>query len=75
MTELERLAQRAGEVRARFAAFERASYGSEWSVQELLLGLMTDVGDLAAAVQRIEGRRPSSGTSEDRAALEHELAD
>ena len=75
MTPAERQADRARRVRERFAAFERSTYGSEWSVQELLLGLCTDVGDLAAAVQRFEGRRPTESSGDDRAAVEHELAD
>ncbi|MEM9606987.1 MAG: MazG nucleotide pyrophosphohydrolase domain-containing protein [Actinomycetota bacterium] len=73
--DLAELARRAADVREGFAEFERSTYGSEWSIQELLLGLVVDVGDLIGAVQRVEGRRPSSDGSADRSALEHELAD
>lgn len=50
---------RAVDVRRQFAEFERATYGQEWTSADLISGLMTDVGDLAAAVQRVEGIRPA----------------
>ncbi len=66
--------QRAVEVRAKFADFEQESYGQEWSTEDLVMGLMTDVGDLSAIVHRLEGRRPLRET-DPKEELEHELSD
>ena len=51
-----------------------SSYGREWSTADLVSGLVTDVGDLAAAIQRVEGLRPPRDTAplDD---LRHELGD
>ena len=65
---------RAVATRKQFAEFEVATYGAEWSTNDLLMGLMTDVGDLAAAVQRAEGRRPAGPTSS-ADELGHEISD
>jgi NTP pyrophosphatase (non-canonical NTP hydrolase) len=72
--DLEEMSERAGQVRRRFAEFETRTHGAEWTIDDLVLGLVTDVGDLAAAVQRVEGRRPGTGT-DPRHALRHELSD
>ena len=72
--DLEEMSERAGQVRRRFAEFETRTHGAEWTIDDLVLGLVTDVGDLAAAVQRVEGRRPDGGT-DPRHALRHELSD
>lgn len=65
---------RAVQLRERFAAFEQATYGQEWTTNDLVIGLVKDVGDLAEIVQRLEGKRPTRSTSP-RADLEHELGD
>lgn len=72
--DIEHMQQRAVEVRARFSTFEAATYGREWSTEDLVMGLMTDVGDLSAIVHRLEGRRPLRDT-DPKAELEHELSD
>lgn len=68
------MSARAGEIRARFAAFETRAHGREWSIEDLVLGLVKDVGDLAAAVQRMNGMRPA-GEDDPADALRHELGD
>jgi NTP pyrophosphatase (non-canonical NTP hydrolase) len=65
---------RAVNVRHRLANFERSTYGREWSTADLISGLMTDVGDLASAVQRVDGLRPV-GATEPLDELRHELGD
>jgi NTP pyrophosphatase (non-canonical NTP hydrolase) len=65
---------RAVQVRQRIASFERSTYGREWSTADLISGLMTDVGDLASAVQRVDGLRPA-GATEPLDELRHELGD
>ena len=72
--DIETMQQRALAVRARFAAFEKATYGREWTSADLVMGLMTDLGDLAAAVQRSEGLRPRR-SQDPTTELRHEISD
>ncbi len=59
-------------VRAKYAAVETERYGRPWSREEIMLGFVGDVGDLAQLVQGKEGVRPRDDLD---AALAHELAD
>ena len=70
--ELSELHDRARTVRALYAEHERRRYGRSWTDQELMLGFLGDVGDLAKLVQGRAGVRPHPDLDE---ALEHELAD
>ncbi|MGC4941719.1 MazG nucleotide pyrophosphohydrolase domain-containing protein [Kribbella sp. DT2] len=70
--EFSELVTRAREVRGKYAAMETARYGREWSREELMLGFLGDVGDLAKLVQGKEGVRPRDDLDE---AFAHELAD
>ena len=63
---------RARGVREQYAAMETARYGRQWSREEIMLGFLGDVGDLAKLVQGKEGVRPRDDLDE---ALAHELAD
>ena len=64
--------QRAREVRAQYAAWETATHGRAWTTEEIMLGFLGDVGDLAKLVQGKAGVRPREDLDE---ALGHELAD
>jgi NTP pyrophosphatase (non-canonical NTP hydrolase) len=64
--------QRALTIRSRFADYEIRNYGREWTTEELALGLMKDVGDLAVLVQASEGVRQVDDLDK---ALGHELSD
>ena len=66
------LLQRALAVRTLYAEFERRNYGSQWTTEELALGLVGDVGDLAKLILAREGRRHIPDAPEK---LAHELAD
>lgn len=59
-------------VRAQYAEFEAAQHGRSWTTEEIMLGFLGDVGDLAKLVQGKEGVRPREDLDE---ALAHELAD
>jgi NTP pyrophosphatase (non-canonical NTP hydrolase) len=72
--DIEEMSTRAMQIRRRFEQFEARSYGQTWSSDDLVLGFVKDVGDLAAAVQQVEGRRPS-GAADPHDALRHEIAD
>jgi NTP pyrophosphatase (non-canonical NTP hydrolase) len=59
-------------VRAHYSDLEIATYGRAWTREEIMLGFLGDVGDLAKLVQGKEGVRPRHDLD---AALAHELAD
>lgn len=61
------------ETRRLFEKYEEKSVGKKWGNEELLVGLITDVGDLARIVLAKEGYRSINGDVE--IALRHELAD
>lgn len=63
---------RARAVRAQYAEFEAAEHGRSWTTEEIMLGFLGDVGDLAKLVQGKAGVRPRDDLDE---ALAHELAD
>ncbi|TDU84332.1 MazG-like nucleotide pyrophosphohydrolase family protein [Kribbella voronezhensis] len=66
------MVQSAREVRQKYAGFEERRYGRSWTREELMLGFLGDVGDLAKLVQGKEGVRPRDDLDE---AFAHELAD
>jgi len=70
--EFQTLIDRAIEIRKRYEAKEKQLYGSAWTSEEIALGFVGDVGDLAKLIVAENGKRniPNS-----RAKLEHELAD
>ncbi len=59
-------------IRGKYAKLEKAQYGREWTGEELFLGFMKDVGDLAKLIQAKEGIRRVEDID---TALGHELAD
>lgn len=59
-------------VRARYAQVEADRYGRCWTSEEVMLGFLGDVGDLAKLVQGKAGVRPRDDLD---TALAHELAD
>src|ERR1700750_1566376 len=63
---------RALAIRGKFADYETRTYGREWTTEELTLGLMKDVGDLAMLVQASQGVRQVPDLEK---ALGHELSD
>ena len=70
--ELSDLQARARAVRALYAAHEKERHGRSWTTEEVFLGMLGDVGDLAKLVQGKAGVRPREDLDE---ALAHELAD
>jgi NTP pyrophosphatase (non-canonical NTP hydrolase) len=70
--EFSAVTQRARTIRGKLAAYEIRTYGREWTTEELALGLMKDVGDLALLVQASEGVRQVANLH---TALGHELSD
>jgi NTP pyrophosphatase (non-canonical NTP hydrolase) len=64
--------QRAVQVRQGYAELERKNYGRSWTNQEVVLGLVGDVGDLAKLVTAMEGMR---SVPDARQKLAHELSD
>ncbi|MDZ5662408.1 nucleotide pyrophosphohydrolase [Nocardioides sp. zg-1308] len=70
--EFDELQDLARGVRQKYAAREHENYGRTWSREEIMLGFLGDVGDLAKLVQGKEGVRPREDLDE---AFAHELAD
>lgn len=70
--DFQELSQRALTVRDQYRAFEQKEYGASWSPEELALGFVGDVGDLAKLVMAVNGRR---NIPDAREKLAHELAD
>jgi len=70
--EFQTILDRAIEIRKQYEAKEKQLYGSAWNSEEIALGFVGDVGDLAKLIIAENGKRniPDSKTK-----LEHELAD
>ena len=72
MPDFQHMIARAAKVRALYAAHETKTHGRAWTREELALGFVGDVGDLAKLVQAMEGVRTIPDA---KAKLAHELAD
>jgi NTP pyrophosphatase (non-canonical NTP hydrolase) len=70
--EFSEMQEQARAVRRRYAQEETRRYGRSWTNEEIMLGFLGDVGDLAKLVQGKAGVRPREDLDE---ALAHELAD
>ena len=70
--DFQQMQERAREIRTRYAEVEASTYGRSWTTEEIMLGFLGDVGDLAKLVQGKAGVRPREDLDE---ALAHELAD
>lgn len=64
--------QRAIEIRQHYSQLENQTIGRPWTAEEIALGFVGDVGDLAKLVMAVNGTRkiPDADTK-----LAHELAD
>jgi NTP pyrophosphatase (non-canonical NTP hydrolase) len=72
MSEFQHLAERAWRIRQLYAELETLKHGRSWTAEEVALGFVGDVGDLAKLVQAMEGVRAIPDAP---AKLAHELAD
>ncbi len=70
--DFQQMQDRARSIRAQYAEVEARTYGRSWTTEEIMLGFLGDVGDLAKLVQGKAGVRPREDLDE---ALAHELAD
>ena len=70
--EFQKLMQRAIEIRKQYEAKEKQLYGSSWTNEEIALGFVGDVGDLAKLIVAAGGKR---NIADSKAKLTHELAD
>jgi len=70
--ELQSIIDRAMTIRHLYEKRERQLYGSPWTSEEIALGFVGDVGDLAKLVIAENGKRNIPDSQEK---LEHELAD
>jgi len=70
--QFEELVLRARALRGKYAELERRRYGTAWTAEELALGFVGDVGDLAKLVVSAAGKRDIPDAQQK---LAHELAD
>ena len=70
--EFQKVVDRAMAIRRLYEAKEIQLYGSPWTSEEIALGFVGDVGDLAKLINAENGKRNISNSHEK---LEHELAD
>ena len=63
---------RAMAIRKQYELKEKQLYGSAWTSEEIALGFVGDVGDLAKLIIAENGKRNIANSKEK---LEHELAD
>ena len=70
--DIEKLSDRAMEIRARFAELEQAKLRREWTKEEVMQGFVVDVGDLMKLVMAKSGIRHVDDVEQK---LAHELSD
>jgi NTP pyrophosphatase (non-canonical NTP hydrolase) len=70
--DFQKIIERAVEIRKHYEQKEKQLYGSSWTSEEIALGFVGDVGDLAKLVIAENGKRNIANSKEK---LEHELAD
>ena len=70
--EFQKLISRAIEIRKQYEEKEVQLYGSSWTSEEIALGFVGDVGDLAKLVIAENGKRDIANSNEK---LAHELSD
>ena len=70
--EFQKLIDRAITVRKQYSEKEKALYGSSWTSEQIALGFVGDVGDLAKLIIAENGKRNIPNSKEK---LKHELSD
>ena len=70
--EFQKMIDRAINLRRQYEEKEQQQYGSSWTSEEIALGFVRDVGDLAKLIMAENGRRNIANSREK---LEHELSD
>jgi NTP pyrophosphatase (non-canonical NTP hydrolase) len=70
--DFQKIIDRAMHIRGQYEAKEQHQYGSAWTSEEIALGFVGDVGDLAKLIVAENGRRNIANSKEK---LEHELSD
>ena len=70
--DFQKLVDRALDIRAKYGEKEKQRFDSPWTSEEIMLGFVGDVGDLAKLIMAESGRRDIADSKEK---LEHELSD
>ena len=70
--EFQKIIDRAMDIRKLYEQKEKQLYGSSWTSEEIALGFVGDVGDLAKLISAENGRRNILNRREK---LKHELSD
>lgn len=69
---LTEIQNRALEIREKYEQFETIKYGKPWSIEDLTMGLVGDIGDLVKLIQAQNGKREIENSQEK---LAHDLSD
>ena len=72
MSDIKDLQSRALEIRHKYSELEKSKYGRGWTNEELVLGLVGDIGDLTKLVVAKEGMRETVDLDNK---LAHEISD
>lgn len=72
MRDFAELIDRASKVRELYAKYEKLQYGRSWTREEIMLGFVGDVGDLAKLALANEGVRH---IDDSQSKIAHELSD
>ena len=70
--EFQNLINRALAIRKQYSEIEKQLYGSQWTSEEIALGFVGDVGDLAKLIIAENGKRNIPNSKEK---LAHEISD
>jgi len=70
--DFQKIIDRAMYIRGQYEEHEKQQYGSAWTSEEVALGFVGDVGDLAKLIVAENGRRNITNSKQK---LEHELSD
>lgn len=70
--EFQQIIDRALQIRKKYGEFEKEKYGRYWNNEEIMLGFIGDVGDLAKLVTSKSGVRNIESVDDK---LKHELSD
>ena len=71
--EFKDIIKRAIKIRAKYEKFEKRKYGKSWGREQILQGLVVDMGDLTRLIMEKEGWRKSSTPSTPRFFQVHTL--
>lgn len=62
--EFDEISKKALKLRKKLVSLQKQEYGSEWTNEEIYIGLVGDIGDLGKFIMTKEGRRSTENGAE-----------